>query len=261
MTDERLQGGLVPYLESEGSDSLQERSVTPEQTNEEGLPFVLKSLGGLKKCVENFSDSDGYSPFQFAWTTEGANAFLAKSQLGREAVHEFNRFDWVVKKVERCGQKKIYSNIVVEDEDYGGANRDTKTIVISNTMNDDGEAATTLVHEVTHLQQNEANENSLEQPPYPDTFAMEFQAHRRQEEFKEEAGLEMDEDFLTDGMLDNEKISVYVRDRYDINEDTSVVPDEEGEEDGLADTCEEEDFEEEPFEIIEQWPEPWLPEI
>jgi len=159
---------------------------------------------------------------QRAWTTRGVNTVLDKDTAGRNTITNLNDQGYEVKKFSGGTYNRQYyhdSGRTVIDGGLeqrrvnGWHNRGPKLIAIKNE-HDKNLAASTLVHEVSHANQHQANEDDLGigVAPYPDKKSKEYDAHIRQDYFNKAAGIppKKPEFRNKDGSVNEDNIKAYV---------------------------------------------------
>lgn len=161
----------------------------------------IANSGAASRQLKGVTDGKSYFEKQAKnvsqfWTKPGVDYVVItaneeRNPEGVDAIKELNRQDYTVRKVK---ETKIERRFLESPEKVvtlikrGGHNRSNKLISIWNSL-DDKDASSTLVHEVTHAKQHEANEaTSSGKKPYPDTLSKEIEAHEKQEEYNIKIG-------------------------------------------------------------------------
>lgn len=176
---------------------------------------------GEKQCLSNTI------PLQFMWDKPGVDSFLMKSTLGREAVEILNKYEKGVHMVGDLHILRTYPDKRVEKIGVGGIYKPGgENIIIDQDLTNE-QASTVFVHEVTHLNQHKENvlvvgtnfslaekHEPLLPFPFPDALSKELDAHRKQEEYRKEAGLPGNPLFLDGDQISDAKIEAYVKKNY-----------------------------------------------
>lgn len=177
---------------------------------------VSKNLGQFIQAKRMQADEMG-GLVQFKWDKNGVNEYLKSDNLGLDSITHLNDLDYTVLKIDQGRTERRYEDGSKSDHllEFGWADADKKEIAINDQTNDDKEAAKTLVHEVAHADQNHQNE-TVRPEPFPDVLSQEIDAHRKEEEFSEKAGMALNPKFrdAATGAISLAKIEAYVRKVY-----------------------------------------------
>lgn len=161
---------------------------------QEKMINLIRSKTKEDKYKKNFHRS--FKTVQYKWNKENVNKYLGANNEGYSAVKNLNEQGYTVMKVANVKMKRKFTDDKEPHEEdlisLGWHNRPKRVIAINDDKRDNQEAASTIVHEVTHANQHKANEEAalVSKPlPYDTMIKKELDAHIKQEEFNFKIGL------------------------------------------------------------------------
>ena len=161
------------------------------------------------------------------WDVGKVDALLSGHQEGKDAIKNLNADTYtVVKFAKLVFQRQYYKDAAKKQKDgppdsvtrNGWHRRSKKEIAVSDARSDK-KAASTLVHEVEHAKQHQANEAAQAAKktlPFPNKKSKEYDAHINQEKFNIKAGIPPKHPSFrkANGTIDIAAIKTYVDNLY-----------------------------------------------
>ncbi len=176
------------------------------------------------KEMERIANGKAIMPLQLAWDVTGVNDYLRQDQIGIQSIQDLNSQNYTVNKIKDIIITRTYTDgRVPKTEQYvikGYHQRGNREIAISDESNDNGSASSTIVHEVAHANQHQANEKEfffwrwLNWVPFPDVLSKEVDAHKKQELYNQRMGLNLNAALWEGDKLNDKKIEEYIKRVY-----------------------------------------------
>jgi len=241
----------ISYLQRQEIPEEEEAQTKPAasiQRQTKDINSSIKTANYATGSVLHSSKLANTPIIQRAWDKEKVNNNLGKDPMGKDAVKDLNDQNYKVIKIEQYKfTRQLYTKTPYVEENKAGEpipmerngwhSRGKLEIAISNNRNDK-QAASTLVHEVTHANQHKANEEALledqnlekENLPFPDVLSKEVDAHVKQAKFNKAAGIpQKQKNFVIKegpkkGQIDENAIEKYVKKVYKIGQDNQRLP-------------------------------------
>lgn len=222
---QQKQGRVPPTLQMKGaalnSDSHLEQEADRMGQRLQSFPLEKAGSIGGRQGPFALGVSALSAPIQCKWSKEECNKILKKDQIGLDSVKALNAQGYTVLKFDNYEyERQFYLDEAKTQKDgapkkmqrNGWHIRTKREIAISDVRNDE-QAASTLVHEVTHA--NQYDDKSKPKPGYETTAKKEYGAHIQQEKFNLKVGIAPKHPSFRKGdQIDETKIREFVDETY-----------------------------------------------